>query len=313
MANTLDFLLLPVISTITAASVYRPCRGSKLHNVKVSDLFNYCSMGHFLLPKVPTELSIEFKYIGAIFHKHIRTGSANFEPFFRRCLQPSALNFFAPTDRATIQLSLNFTAFLNNLSVHSPAMQVEFSKHQVKSFRRMLVNATMHRVRSSLAPSAAAWSRFWALSLTFVQRNVPLRLLHQKVNTRLQMSIYNSELYQANCLFCLQDSVIIPHFFFFCPIKSSFWIQLIDEFLWPGITIQEIQAALTTLNFERISVKPFCPYAPIVILIIAISELWKSRWRFVVDQIPFHPNIVVSATSAALKKRFAEDHLSDFQ
>jgi hypothetical protein len=54
-------------------------------------------------------------------------------------------------------------------------------------------------------------------------------------------------------------------------------------------------------------------YAPTVILIIAISELWKSHWRFVVDQIPFHPSNVVSATSAALKKRFAEDHLSDFQ
>ncbi|KAG2194012.1 hypothetical protein INT46_007124 [Mucor plumbeus] len=95
--------------------------------------------------------------------------------------------------------------------------------------------------------------------------------------------------------------------------KSSFWIQLIDEFLWPGTTIQDIQAALTTLNFERISVKLFCPYAPTVILIIAISEFWKSHWRFVVDQIPFHPNIVVSATSAALKKRFSEDRLSDFQ
>ncbi|KAG2208855.1 hypothetical protein INT46_003636 [Mucor plumbeus] len=137
----------------------------------------------------------------------------------------------------------------------------------------MLVNATMHWVRSSLAPSAAAWSCFWTLSLTFVQRTVPLWLLHQKVNTRPQMSIYNSELYQVNCLFCRQDSETIPHFFFFCPIKSFFWTQLIDEFFWSGTTIQDIQAALTTLNFERISVKPFCPYAPTVILIIAISEL----------------------------------------
>ena len=87
MANVLDCLLLPVISIITASSVYRPGRESKLHDVKISDLFSYCPMDHFLFPKAPTELVIGFKYIGAIFHKHIRTDSAIFEPFFLRCLQ----------------------------------------------------------------------------------------------------------------------------------------------------------------------------------------------------------------------------------
>lgn len=83
-------------------------------------------------------------------------------------------------------------------------------QRQVKSFQNTLTSTAMSRIRSSLELSAAAWSRFWAMFLVFVQSNVPYRLLHQKVNTRLQMSIYNSELYQASCLFCFQDTETIP-------------------------------------------------------------------------------------------------------
>ena len=65
------------------------------------------------------------------------TGSAIFEPFlFLCCLQPSALLVFFCTnnpaiDCATIQLSLNFTAVLNDLGVHSQVMHVDISKYQI--------------------------------------------------------------------------------------------------------------------------------------------------------------------------------------
>ena len=184
-------------------------------------------------------------------------------------------------------------------------------QHQVKSFRNTLTSAAMSRIRSSLELSAAAWSRFWAMFLVFVQRNVPYRLLHQKVNARLQMSIYNSELYQASCLFCFQDTETIPHFFFLCHVKFSIWTQLIDKFLWPGTTVQGIQASLSPLNFEQIFAFLSVwtrSYSHHCHLRIIESSLVLCRWSN-----PFSSRKCFSATSAALKKRFAEDHLSDLQ
>lgn len=311
-ANPLDCLLLPITSTITADSVYHPGPGSRLTKAKVSDLFSYCPTGHFLLPKPPTDLGQAFKHIAVIFAKNIRRGRATFEPFFQHCLQPSAVNFFDPMDRATIQLSLNFNAFLTNLGVYSSDFEVEESKKQTKSFRQMLLRASQNVPILLASPSSAAWGRFWALSFTYVQRNVIYRLLHKKVNTRFQLHVIDPVLHPATtCLCCLHHTETINHFFFTCPSKFSFWTGLIEEFLWPGTSVTDLQTSILSLNFEKILVRPSCPHEPAIILIVAISELWKAHWRFVIDKTMFLPVNVVAATSSALQKRYAEDHLSD--
>ena len=110
-ANPLDCLLLLITSTITADLVYHPGPGSRLTRAKVSDLFSYCPTGHFLLPKPPTDLGQAFKHIAVIFAKNIRTGRAIFEPFFQHCLQPSAVNFFDPMDRATYSIVFEYQCF----------------------------------------------------------------------------------------------------------------------------------------------------------------------------------------------------------
>ena len=159
---------------------------------------------------------------------------------------------------------------------------------------------------------SAAWGRFWALSFTYVQRNVIYRLLHKKVNTRFQLHVIDPVLHPATtCLCCLHHTETINHFFFTCPSKFSFWTGLIKEFLWPGTSVTDLQTSILSLNFEKILVRPSCPHEPAIILIVAISELWKAHWRFVIDKTMFLPVNVVAATSSALQKRYAEDHLSD--
>ncbi|CEP18527.1 hypothetical protein [Parasitella parasitica] len=169
----------------------------------------------------------------------------------------------------------------------------------------LLVVASSRHISSLLVPSAAAWSRFWTLSLTLVQRNVTYRWLHDKANTRALMSLYDPLGYQPACLLCLRCDETVEHLFFEC--------TLIQEFLWPGAAVSEIRSALTTLNFGKFIAGPSCPYEPAIISIIAISELWKAHWRFAIQGQRFHPANAVACTSTALQKRFAENHLSELE
>ncbi|CEP19298.1 hypothetical protein [Parasitella parasitica] len=168
------------------------------------------------------------------------------------------------------------------------------------------MNFKFRHISSLLVPSAAAWSRFWTLSLTLVQRNVTYRWLHGKANTRALMSLYDPLVYQTACVLCLSCDETVEHLFFECPSKFAFWTALIQEFLWPG-------TALTTLNCGKLVAGPSCPYEPALISIIAIFELWKAHWRFAVQGQRFHPANVVACTSTALQKRFAEDHLLELE
>ncbi|KAI8641849.1 hypothetical protein BD408DRAFT_417507 [Parasitella parasitica] len=53
---------------------------------------------------------------------------------------------------------------MSSLGVSSSLLQIDEPKHQTKHFRQLLVDASS-RLISSLLASAAAWSRFWTLSL----------------------------------------------------------------------------------------------------------------------------------------------------
>ncbi|CEP14937.1 hypothetical protein [Parasitella parasitica] len=202
---------------------------------------------------------------------------------------------------------------MSSLGVSSSLLQIDEPKHQTKHFRQLLVVASSRHISSLLVPSAAAWSRFWTLSLTLVQRNVTYRWLHGKANTRALMSLYDPLVYQPACILCLSCDETVEHLFFECPSKFAFWTALIQEFLWPGTAVSEIRSALTTLNFGKLVAGPSCPYEPALISIIAISELWKAHWRFAIQGQRFHPANVVACTSTALQKRFAEDHLSELE
>ncbi|CEP11778.1 hypothetical protein [Parasitella parasitica] len=82
-----------------------------------------------------------------------------------------------------IQYTLHFSAFMSSLGLSSSLLQIDEPKHQTKHFRQLLVVASNRHISSLLVPSAAAWSRFWTLSLTLVQRNVTYRWLHGKAYT----------------------------------------------------------------------------------------------------------------------------------
>lgn len=170
-----------------------------------------------------------------------------------------------------------------------------------------LINTSHHSNLSSL-PSSAAWFHFRALSLIFIQRNTTFRWLHRKVNTRLQILMYDSDWYQSHCLLCLDHIESIEHFFYLS-LKFSFWSQPIDKSLWPGAPVPNIQETFTALNFFKIIAGPSCRYEPAITIIVALSELRKAHWSFIIVYSLCVPQYVVSATSAAFLKLSAENFL----
>ncbi|KAI8046991.1 uncharacterized protein B0P05DRAFT_448215, partial [Gilbertella persicaria] len=158
---------------------------------------------------------------------------------------------------------------------------------------------------SSVSPSA--WKLFWCMTFTSVQRNSIYRLLTGKVPTK--SLLFNMALSTAPnpfCSFC-QEVETVFHFFFRCPQKFIFWDIVIREFLWPGTSIDDISSALQSLDFNKINVNNSCPIEVEMLLVIALSELWKAHWTHMHRREPFLASIAFSQTLRAVGRRAAEE------
>ncbi|OAD08486.1 hypothetical protein MUCCIDRAFT_105451 [Mucor lusitanicus CBS 277.49] len=102
------------------------------------------------------------------------------------------------------------------------------------------------------------------------------------------------------------------HFFFYCEVKQHFWDRLIQEYLWPGTSVALIQQSIQTLKFDRIPVRLDSPttFEPLVILTVALAEVWKAHWRFIFDQVPVTTDTLFASFQRALRKQQAEDDLA---
>ncbi|KAI8091475.1 uncharacterized protein B0P05DRAFT_583984 [Gilbertella persicaria] len=113
-----------------------------------------------------------------------------------------------------------------------------------------------------------------------------------------------------SCCLC-GDVEDIYHLFFRCPVKFIYWDHLIREYLWPGTTIDHIYEALNCLNFRKIQVLTSCPISSPMLLIIAISEVWKAHWLHVFHNVPFSPLAVFRSCRLAIQRCHEEDTFVD--
>ncbi|CEP16734.1 hypothetical protein [Parasitella parasitica] len=60
-----------------------------------------------------------------------------------------------------------------------------------------------------------------------------------------------------------------------------------------------------------IPVRPDSPtaFAPLVIFILALAEVWKAHWRFIFDNNPVSTDALYASFQRALAKRQAEDEI----
>ncbi|CEP13927.1 hypothetical protein [Parasitella parasitica] len=125
---------------------------------------------------------------------------------------------------------------------------------------------------------------FWALLLNHTQRNVIYRMIHHRIPTGT---------------IPLTPTV---------PFSSQ---SLIQEYFWPGTSIDLVKQGIRTLNFERIPVRLDSPTAfeLLVIFVLALAEVWKAHWRFIFDNTTVSTDSLYASFQRALAKRQAEDNL----
>lgn len=306
-ASPIDCLLFPIKSIIDYPVAYK--LSPKLRGRIVSDLFEYHPVGHFLRPKAFNDIPYDTRFVARKFFKALSDGNCRYHTFFQRCLVPTSLNLLDHPDADFFRSQLEFLPFKKGLQINAFDPDSLTCNSPAKLFRTTIkAHSTVH-FHQSQAISTGSWSTFWRFSLLFTQRNVVYRFIHDKIPTRLLLyRLFPSQFPSGNCLLCsIPESK--THFFFDCPLKATFWNRLIREFLWPGTTISIISSCINRLTFTCLSILPACPAKADVLIIIALSEIWKAHWRTVFDNKPFSAEAVLSNTILSLQRRKAEDNV----
>jgi hypothetical protein len=268
--NPIECLLFPLKAIIASTNGYR--LSPKLLSLTVSSLFEYHPIGHFLRVKTTSDIDAELRIVAKRFFKAVFNGKCTLHTFFHNCLFVAALNFLQPTGQALVQPLLNFHSFKQGLLIKAFDPDDLASRSPAKTFRTAIAAHSSEIVLQNHIRSAD-WSRFWSLSLVFTQRNVLYRFIFDKIPTRLLLSsLVHNRFPTSDCCLCSAPETKY-HFFFACPLKSTFWDLLIREFLWPGTTIDQICSCIQHLHFSSLSLLPGSPAKAPVLLIVALSEL----------------------------------------
>jgi hypothetical protein len=257
--NPIECLLLP-IPAIIESTTDRYKLAKKLKSATVGDLFELQTSGFFLSPIAVSRLPHHFTFVARRFHQALARANCLLHPFFRACLERTTLSLYSQDDRPHIQPLLNFASFRNGLFIQPNDDNFAYSQGRTRRFRHMVLEATERRLPTTHAIAASSWKAFWALFLHHTQRNVFYRLIHHKIPTRLHRSQCNS----ANdplCAICLTVVESTDHFFFYCEVKQHFWDRLIQEYLWPGTSVNTIKQSIHSLNFQHVHVRLESPTA----------------------------------------------------
>jgi hypothetical protein len=203
---------------------------------------------------------------------------------------------------------LEFYPFRRRLLLDLDDTRLDNSKVAIKSFRNLFIAESISTLGRQIV-TAANWKLFWQMSLTSIQRNTLFRLLHNKIPTRkLLFAMGLSVVPSSSCIFCADEEDVF-HFFFRCPTKFVFWDALIREFLWPNTTIEQLHQGFLSLDFRSIHPLDGCPFSVQLLLITALSEMWRAHWRHVIDSELFSFVTLLYATRKRTQKTVAEDSL----
>ena len=306
--NPIECLLLPIPAVIATTTNYK--LSPKLKDQTINTLFELQAVGLYLTPIPINRLPRELHIVTRRFYNALATANCIFYPFFRACLEASPLHLYNPEDLPQIQAMLQFASFRKGLHIQHHDDDFAESKYRTRNFRKMVIQATTRRLPATQVTSTTFWNQFWALFLNHSQRNVLYRLVQRKIPTKLYRLQCNPAENDPLCCLCLTIVESTNHLFFYCREKRLFWDNLIQEYLWPGTSLGMIIQSLISLNFNAIKVLAgTTTFKPSLILIVALSEVWKAHWRFIFDQIPLTSAPLFASFRRALAKVQSEKTL----
>jgi hypothetical protein len=114
----------------------------------------------------------------------------------------------------------------------------------------------------------------------------------------------------ATCRVCQTNTETLNHFLFSCPAKTVIWQNILQEFLWPTCTSEDIIYALKTMDYHNIF---YCQVPNITahsIIYITLAEIWKAHFRLVFQDAPLVLSQVLGSIRQEIKKLRAENALS---
>ncbi|KAI9245593.1 hypothetical protein BY458DRAFT_466274 [Sporodiniella umbellata] len=112
------------------------------------------------------------------------------------------------------------------------------------------------------------------------------------------------------CLFCPNQESSPFHLLFSCPPKALVWNDIIREFLWPTVEIEDIFQALESLDFYNVNYCQRTSLPANMVIIIALSQVWICHWQATFNIGNFQPQLVTSRIRAAIQQFEAEENLA---
>lgn len=300
--NVATSLLLPLSTVLFKASDREFRIPKKISNMIVSDVFQLHPNGQFLHWKDPSDLSLTlWKQAPKQLYKGLESGDLQLQPFFLPLCDPNS-------EVASPLTSITLRPFSDKLILPN-AITVSSARITSKIFRQACSSLSVAPAYLTSIPSSA-WSFFWSLSLTMIQRNVFYRFLnncipHRSLLHRIFPTVHLSPL----CAVCSSVEDSVDHFLFRCPSKAAVWQGIIFEFLWPTVTIDDIRHAILTFDFYNIrySQQPLAP--SYIIVIITLANIWKAHFRFIFNQQPFVTASILNHIRLDILQRIDEDQI----
>lgn len=102
----------------------------------------------------------------------------------------------------------------------------------------------------------------------------------------------------AKCLFRPQVLDSLYHFVFECPIKLAVWEHVWSAYFIPPLSFSNVSRALFQLQHPQC--QPWVSISASTVIGHTLYSIWRSRWAFVFDGVPFTTAATISSTTRML-------------
>jgi hypothetical protein len=186
----------------------------------VSDIFDYYPEGHYLNWKPFFELEQPLRTGARALTKALFFNATHLHHFFEKCLYHTQLSWLKPEDRNIIRSQqLQSRSFISQLMLSAKS-------NSSKTFRQAFTQAHQYQPFLWFPILKKNWITYWKMSLTFLQRNVIYRIIHNKVPCKYNLNrVFNNQngiSEESKCPICQEAQETVDHFFFLCSKKNPF-------------------------------------------------------------------------------------------
>lgn len=278
-------LELPINDVWFATSDSCPIVPKSYNKIFVKDFYRYDEETQRLSLRLPSDPLRKHPILANRFHNALQEENAYLHPFLLHLCLPALPEYPRPLGDLS---SCFFTSFTNHF--------LKLDSISSREYRKAISVATPLKYTTVNRLSSSNWNRFWKTKPNFKIKNIWFQLLHNKVNTTVNLFKFLPNLVSSPlCPLCSEELHHPEHMFVTCQRVWQIWKQSF-QYLFP----QDYKLHLLAPNQVLTSLYSLCfpplqlPILPTPFLFGSILEgIWRHYWRFIFDKTPFIPGQVV--------------------